>query len=316
MTLRTACRVLALALLVAACGDGGDGTTTTAAPTTSTTAPSAFPVTIETPGGKVTIETEPQRIVSLSATATETLFAIGAGGLVAAADDTSNYPEEAPATDLNGFTVTAESVAALDPDLVVYFFDPGDLADGLAALGIPAIHHPAPATIEDAYAQIEQLGAATGRLADAALLVSEMATELAEIEASVAEAGRDLTYYYELDQNFYSLTSTTFVGTLLAGLGLASIADPADEDGIGYPQLSAEYILQEDPDLILLADAKCCGQDATTVAARPGWDVLTAVAGGGIVELDDDVASRWGPRIVDLLDVVADAVISLTGADA
>lgn len=310
MTFTKARVALALTLLTAACGgDGGDGT-----PTTS----SAFPATIETPGGPVTIPAEPQRIVSLSATATETLFAIGAGVRMAAADDTSNYPAEAPTTDLNGFTVTAESVAALDPDLVVYFFDPGDLADGLAALGIPAIYHPAPMTIDDVYAQIEQLGVATGRVADAALLVSEMETQIAAIESAVAGMGppADLTYYYELDQTYYSLTSTTFVGTLLSTLGMTSIADPADEDGFGYPQLSAEFVLQEDPDLILLADTRCCGQTAETVADRPGWDTLTAVATGGIVELDDDVASRWGPRIVDLLDVVADAVISLTGADA
>jgi iron complex transport system substrate-binding protein len=316
MTTRTARAVLALALLTAACGGAGTTTSTTAAVATSTTeAASAFPVTIDTAAGPVTIEAMPQRIVSLSATATETLFAIRAGDQVVAADDTSNYPPQAPTTDLNGFTVTAESVAALEPDLVVFFFEPGDLGEGLAVLGIPAIWHPAANTVDDVATQIEQIGVATGHVAEAAVLVAEIETQLAAITAAVDEAATPpSSYYYELDQTYFSLTSTTFVGTLLSTLGLTSIADPADEEGFGYPQLSAEFIVEADPDLILLADTKCCGQDAQTVAERPGWSALSAVERGAIVLLDDDVASRWGPRIVDLVDQVADVLLSLETA--
>lgn len=330
MISKAARAALAIALFVAACGGGDAATSTSGAPsttaadttttssvTTVTPGEAGFPVTIETAAGPVTIAERPQRIVSLSATATEMLFAIGAGEQVVAADDTSDYPADAPATDLNGFTVTAEGVAAFEPDLVVYFFDPGDLAAGLEALGIPAIFHGAPATIDDVATQIEQMGAATGHLADAAAVVAQMSADLSGIAASVAEAGvPEATYYYELDQSYYSLTSATFVGTLLAELGLTSVADVADEAGTGYPQLSAELILEADPDLILLADTVCCAQSAATVAARPGWDTLTAVTAGAIVELDDAVASRWGPRVVDLVREVADALVSLQGADA
>ncbi len=119
------------------------------------------------------------------------------------------------------------------------------------------------------------------------------------------------TFYHELDPTFYSVTSSTFIGEIYGLLGLVDIADAADPDGYGYPQLSAEYIIEQDPDFIFLADTKCCGQNAETVAARPGWDRLTAVEEGRIVELDDDVASRWGPRIVDLLATVAEAVKQL-----
>lgn len=299
----------ALALLLAACGGGDDSTAAT------TATGDGFPVSITTGSGEVAIEARPERIVSLSATATETLFAIGAGDHVVAVDDTSNYPAEAPVTDLNGFTATAESIAAYDPDLVVYFYDPGDLAAGLAAIGVPALFQPAAADLDDALSQIEQLGAATGHTADAAAIVAAMTGEIDE-QIAVAAAASGVTYYYELDETLYSLTSQTFVGRLFAPLGLVNIADPADPDGFGYPQLSAEFVLEEDPDVIFLADTKCCGQSAATLADRPGWDSLTAVERGAVVELDDDVASRWGPRIVDLVAAASEAVRAAAGAGA
>ena len=110
--------------------------------------------------------------------------------------------------------------------------------------------------------------------------------------------------------NPYSVTSDTFAGHLLGLLGMKSIADAAKGAAAagGYPQLSAEYILRANPGYILLADTICCHQDAATVAARPGWSGLTAVKQGHIIQLNDDIASRWGPRIVDLLRTVATAL--------
>ena len=101
---------------------------------------------------------------------------------------------------------------------------------------------------------------------------------------------------------------------------MVNAADAADPDDAswGYPQQSAEYLLDADPDLIFLADTRCCSQTAVTVAERPGWETLTAVTNGTVIELDDDVASRWGPRIVHLLRCSVDSVnaISLAGPDA
>jgi iron complex transport system substrate-binding protein len=120
-----------------------------------------------------------------------------------------------------------------------------------------------------------------------------------------------LTYYYELDPTLYSATSTTFVGELFALTGMSNISDAADSDGFGFPQLTAEYIIEQNPTLIYLADTKCCGQTAETVAQRPGWDTLDAVTNGAVVELDDDIASRWGPRIADLIDDIVVSVLEL-----
>jgi iron complex transport system substrate-binding protein len=251
-----------------------------------------------------------ERIVSLSPTATEMLFAIGAGGQVVAVDSNSNYPAEAPTTELSAYQPNIEAIAGHQPDLVVYSDDPGELKAGLDKLGIASLEQPAATTLDDTYAQLDQLGKATGHAAEAGRLATAMRAEIEKIAAAV-RPDRPLTYYHELDKNLYSATSDTFIGQLYDQLGMKSIADAADKEATGYPQLSAEYVIKADPDLIFLADTKCCGQSARTVAARDGWDQLTAVRSGGVVELDDDVASRWGPRVVDFLKTVAAKVQAL-----
>jgi len=298
--------LLAVVLIAAGCGGGSRSGSDAAAPAGRE---AGFPVTLDTPDGKVTLERQPGRIVSLSPTATEMLFAIGAGGQVVAADSNSNYPAAAPTTDLSAYQPNLEAIAGHRPDLVVYSDDPGELAAGLAKLGVPALRQPAATRLDDTYAQMEQLGQATGHPAEAERQVATVRAELQKIAANRPE--RPLTYYHELDKNLYSVTTKTFIGQLYAQLGMKSIADAADKDGTGYPQLSAEYVVKADPDLIFLADTKCCGQSARTVAARDGWDQITAVRAGNVVELDDDVASRWGPRVVDFLRTVAAKVEAL-----
>jgi iron complex transport system substrate-binding protein len=320
--MRRSSLLLAMLLTVAACGTtdmGGetttsnvpDTTTTTEAPaaTSSTTADPGFPVTVEADNGSVTIEEMPEAIVSLSSTATEMLFAIGAGDQVVAVDDQSNFPEEAPVTDLSGFTPNIEAILAHEPDLVVIGYEPGDLAASLEAAGVTVVFYDAALTLEDTYRQIEALGLATGHGGEALSLSESIESELAAIAEETSDVPEGTTYYHELDNNFFTATSSTFFGQIYGMFGLENIADPADEDGSasGYPQLSSEYIVSADPDLIFLADV-LYGESAETVAARPGWDVLTAVQKGNVIELDSDIASRWGPRIVDFAQSVADAV--------
>ncbi len=315
---------LILAVLVAACGSNGGAASTTAGPagastiadaTTvapmTTTRGQAFPVTISAANGEVTIEQPPQRIVSLAPTATEVLFAIGAGDQVVAVDEYSNHPEQAPTTDLSGYEPNVEAVAAFDPDLVVVSDDLNDIVSALTAVEIPVTHLPAAAGVDDSYAQIEQLGAATGHVGEAAQLVASMQTRIEELSASVPDTEEPLTYYHELDGTFFTVTSATFVGEIYSLAGLENIADRAEAAKDLYLQLSAEFIIDADPDLIFLADTKCCGESAETVADRPGWDQLTAVTSGAVVPLDDDIASRWGPRVVELLTAIADAVSEL-----
>lgn len=324
--MRRSSLLLAMLLIAAACGTPGTGgdttttvditmttgapvTTTTTETATSTTLEAAFPVTVEADNGMVTIEERPEAIISLSSTATEMLFEIGAGDQVAAVDDQSNYPEEAPTTDLSGFTPNIEAILAHEPDLVVIGYEPGDLAASLNAAGVPVIFDDAALTLEETYRQIETLGAATGHVDEAITLSDSIRSDLAAVADAAPDVPEGTTYYHELDNTFFTATSSTFFGQIYGMFGLENIADPADEDGsaFGYPQLSSEYIVSADPDLIFLADV-LYGESVETVAARPGWDVLTAVQAGNVVELDSDIASRWGPRIVDFAESVADAV--------
>ncbi|MBI03659.1 MAG: ABC transporter substrate-binding protein [Acidimicrobiaceae bacterium] len=256
----------------------------------------------------------PERIVSISTVATEMLFAIGAGDLVVAVDSMSDYPAEAPTTDLSGYQPNVEAILGFAPDLVVISYDPGDVVAGLEAAGVTVLLQGAAYTLADTYHQITALGAITGNADEAATLVADMQTEMAALTASVQKRDEPLSYYHELDDTLYTVTSSTFIGEVYALAGLVNAADAADPDGAswGYPKLSAEYLLEADPDLIFLADTKCCGQTAATVAERPGWGTLTAVTNGAVVELDDDVASRWGPRIVDLLRVIVDSVNAIS----
>ena len=239
-----------------------------------------------------------RKIVSLSPTATEMLFAIGAGDQVVAVDEQSNYPADAPVTALSGIDVNAEAIAGYKADLVVA---QDDTAKGaLDALGIKLLVLPAANRLSDTYSQLRKLGKATGHVDEAAAVVKKMKADLAGLRAEVPDASSKPRTFYELDDTLYSATSKTFIGQLLRQAGFRNIADAADEEGSGYPQLSSEYVVDANPAVIFLADTKCCGQSAATVAERPGFGTIAAVTKGHVVTLDDDVASRWGPRVVDL----------------
>jgi iron complex transport system substrate-binding protein len=304
--------VLLLAALLAGCG-GSTAPTTSSSPSASAVAEGTFPVTIRAANGPLTVKARPERIVSLSPTATEMLFAIGAGSQVVAVDDQSNYPAEAPKSELSAYKPNLEAIAAKDPDLVVASDDTAGLVAGLKRLKIPVLLAPAARSLDDSYAQIEQLGAATGRVGDAGELVARMRKDIQDLTQEAARRP-GLSYYHELDPSLYSATSRTFIGSVYGLLGLTNIADKAQGAAGDYPQLSAEYVLSADPDLIFLADTKCCQQGAATVAKRPGWSKVTAVRTGNVVALDDDVASRWGPRVVDFLRVVSQRVAAVTPA--
>ncbi|MEI8241236.1 MAG: ABC transporter substrate-binding protein, partial [Actinomycetota bacterium] len=248
--------------------------------------------------------TLPKAIISLSPSGTEMLFAIGAGAQVVAIDDQSNFPADALTKehDLSGFEPNVEAIAKLKPDLVV--MSDTKIQDQLTSLGIKVWIGAAPSSFNDVYTQIEQLGAATGHVGAAAEVVSKMQADIKAAVAGVKAPASPLNVYHELDNTFYSVTSNTFIGKVYALFGLKNIADGA-QPGNDYPQLNAEYIVKANPDLIVLADSKCCAQTAEVVGARPGWSSISAVTHKGVIAVDDDIASRWGPRIVDFVKAVA-----------
>jgi iron complex transport system substrate-binding protein len=294
---------VALAIACAACGSSSSPGTTAA----SSASGGTFPATIAAANGTVHIPARPTAIISLAPALTEMLYAVGAGHQVKAVDMYSDYPPQAPRTKLTGLAPNVEAIVADKPDLVVESGDAGNLTKRLAAFKIPVLELPAPAGLPGVYSEFTELGRATGHVARAATEDAAIRSQIAAIVAGLPHHGQPVSYYYELDPTYYSVTSGTFVGHLLGLLGMKSIADAAKGAAAagGYPQLSSEYILRANPDYILLADTICCHQGAATLAARPGWSGLAAVKDGHIILLNDDIASRWGPRIVDLLRTVA-----------
>jgi cobalamin transport system substrate-binding protein len=278
--------------------------------TTTTAGDSGFPVTVSVSNGDVSIAEMPVAIISLSPSATENLFAVGAGDQVIAVDDQSNYPANAPVTDLSGFTPNLEAILALEPDLVVITFDPGGIMDGLEVVGVPVLLLPSATSVNDAYTEIEVLGAATGHIGEAAEVVSSMESELQSLIDEVGSEIAGVSIYHELDPSFYSVSSSSYVGELYAAIGLVNIADEADPDGFGYPQLAVEYIVDSDPDVILLADAGF-GESLETLAQRPGWAAMSAVSSGAVIEIDADLSSRWTPRSLIFLREVAESIAQL-----
>jgi len=321
--LRLVAALAAAAACVAAlagCGASSSGTTaasgtTSAMATPAGTAPAtgaAFPVTVKAGNGDVTLKSYPTRIVSLAPTATEDLYAVGAGSQVVAVDQDSDYPDGVPKTSLSGLTPNIEAIARYNPSLVIASQDSGGLVAGMTKLGIPVLIEPAAASIAAAYAQILQVGQATGHADKAVSVVAGMERQIAGYVKQAGASHQDLTYYWELSANpFYSAASSTFIGQVVGLFGLKNIADEADKasDG-GYPELSQEYIVTAKPQIIFLADNQAAdgGQTPAIVANRPGWSGIPAVQNHEVVGLNDDIASRWGPRLPQLVGEIAQAV--------
>jgi iron complex transport system substrate-binding protein len=269
-----------------------------------------FPVTIKAANGSVTIPRRPTRIVSLSPTATENLFAVGAGRQVVAVDELSNYPANAPRTSLSGFQPNAEAIAGYRPDLVLLHTG-GEIVGQLRALGIRVLQLPAATSLNHAYNELIQVGRATGHPRAAQGVVRSLRARIAAAVTQAKKRGSArLSVYHELTTDYYSASSRTFIGQVYRLFGLRNIADAAAGANSGYPKLSAEHIIASSPDLIVLADSKCCGQSLATVAARPGWSTIKAVRNRRVIRADDDVVSRWGPRIVSFVRAVANVLRS------
>jgi iron complex transport system substrate-binding protein len=303
---RTTLAALA-ALALAGCSSASS--TASTATTTTTSSAAQFPVTLN---GNVTIKAKPARIVSLSPTATEDLYGVGAGAQVVAVDADSDYPAGAPVTKLSGLTPNIEAIAKYSPSLVVADENTGGLVSGLAKLNIPVLIEPAATTLAGAYGQISQIGQATGHLAQAEQLVTSMKTQIAATVKQAGSSHPDLTYYWELSANpYYSVASSTFIGQVVSLFGLKNIADAADKasDG-GYPELTEEYIVKAQPEIIFLADNQPLdgGQTVAIVSRRAGWSLIPAVKNHEVIALNDDIASRWGPRLPQLVSEIAQAV--------
>jgi iron complex transport system substrate-binding protein len=246
----------------------------------------------------------------MSPTATEMLYAIGAGSQVKAVDSYSDYPKNAPHTKLNAEDPNVEAIVAYKPDLVVVAGDTTGLTAQLAKFGIPVLSDPAATDTEPGVPAVRRARRGHGPPGPGAAEVTKIKGQIKQIVANAPKHTKPITYYFELEQTYYSETSSTFIGQVLGLLGMKSIADAAKgaASSGGYPQLSAEFIIKANPDYIFLADTICCGQNAQEggQATRLGRVVRRQGRPGRRPERRHRLAV--GPRIVDLLRTVAEAV--------
>ena len=250
---------------------------------------------------------KPVRIISLSPSATEILFGIGAGAQVIAVDDNSDFPLNAPFSKLSSFTPNVEAIAAYHPDLVVLQSSATNAATiqmDLEKLKIRVFSEVTPININDAYSEFLALGAATGHPSRAKALVMSMKSQISEILAK-ARKKASFNFFHELDNTLYSADSSTFIGQIYSDFNLVNIADAANSGG--YPQLSAEAVIKANPKAIFLDDAQY-GESLATVTSRPGWSAISAVKNRHVITLPLDIPDRWGPRIVGFYRFIAQAI--------
>jgi len=266
-----------------------------------------FLVSIATTNQSQAAATAPKRIISLSPSATETLFAIGAGSQVIAVDDLSNYPSKAPISKLSAFSPNVEALLNYKPDLIILNADAtkaNEVKTALEKLNIKVFLERAPLDLSQAYLEITALGRAAGKISGAQTVVSEMKTK---ISAAIkkGKVSKKVTFFHELDNTLYSATSDSFIGKVYRDFNLTNIADPAaTADSAGYPQLQSEYIIKANPKIIFLSDAQY-GESIATLSKRAGWNGIAAIKSKNVVALPEDIPSRWGPRLVDFYEFIS-----------
>ena len=265
-----------------------------------------YPLTVKFGGYTTKIAKKPTKIISLSPSATEIFYAIGAKSQILAVDNLSNYPAGAPVSEISAFEPNVEAILAKKPDLVLLSIDSTkapQIRNALVKLGIAVLMEKAPATLNDVYAENTLLGKVTDRADGAANLNASMAKSIKDVLATAKKSSK-IRIFHELDDTYFSVTSNTFIGRVYKDFGAVNIADAASgADASGYPQLSAEFLLKSDPQVIFLADAQY-GVTADSVAKRAGWSQISAIKNKKIVELPADVPSRWGPRLVDFYKLI------------
>ena len=265
-----------------------------------------YPLTIKFGGYTTKIAKKPTKIISLSPSATEIFYAVGAGSQILAVDNLSNYPANAPMSEISAFEPNVEAILAKKPDLVLLSIDSTkapQIRNALVKLGIPVLMEKAPSTLKDVYAENTLLAKVTDRQDGAVKLNAAMAKSIKDVLAKAKKSSK-IRIFHELDDTYYSVTSNTFIGKVYKDFGVVNIADAAaGADNSGYPQLSAEYLLKSDPQVIFLADAQY-GVSADSVSKRAGWSQISAVKNKKIVELPADIPSRWGPRLVDFYKLI------------
>jgi cobalamin transport system substrate-binding protein len=282
----------------------------TAAPPTETPA-AGFPVTVvDSLGREVTMDAPPERIVTLAPSNTEILFALGAGDRLVGRDDYSDYPAEAldvPSIGSLYPQVNAEAIVALEPDLVMAAgLTNADDVKALADLGLTVFATRVDTQLDDVYNDILDVGTLTGQKAEATTLVDSLQAREAAVTAKTSGLTDLPRVLYEIDGSDPARPWTAGPGSFIDQMLTLAGGDNVGRVGSdAYFQISLEELVAQDPQVIILGSATYGGQTPETVAARVGWDSITAVKDGNVHEFDDNLVSRPGPRVIDGLEALA-----------
>jgi iron complex transport system substrate-binding protein len=286
----------------------------TAEPTaipTETPEPTEEPITVtDGLGEQITLDEPAGRIVSISPSLTESLFALGAGGRIVGRDSNSTYPEAAQdIQDLGNMYsgLPVEDIVALEPDLVVaaQIIAPDQIQE-LRDLGLNVYWQENPADFEGLYENLGALSKLVGQEEQADELITRLKDRVAAVDSQLEDVEARPIVFYELDAtdpaNPYTVGEGTFVSFVI---NRAKAINVGDELAGSYIQISSEEILQQDPEIILLSDA-LYGESAETVSQRAGWEQITAVKEGNIYPFDPFLLSVPGPRLVEGYEQLAE----------
>ena len=306
---------LLIIVLLAACAPANittpESVELTEAPTATPVVSENLSVTVTDQRGKEFQFEQPlQRIVSLAPSNTEILFAVGAGSQVVGRDTFSDFPAEAVnVADIGGGfgALDTETILASTPDLVLAAdLTPAEQIQALEDLGLNVFVLGNPTDLQGMYENLRTVATITGHLEQTETLIASLEERVAVVEEKISGVAERPLVLYELDGTDPNAPWVpgpgTFVDTLLTMAGGNSMS--ASLDG-AWVQVSLETIIEMDPGIILLGDAQWGGVTPEMVAARGGWEALTAVQGGKVYPFDDNLISRPGPRMVDGLEAMA-----------
>lgn len=247
-----------------------------------------------------------QRVVSLSTTHTEIIQTLGGENLLVGIDSFSE--SELPIAKIDAFTVTADELVNLNPDLVIVAFDFNGIIDGLEALNLNYVLLPPARNFDEVYTQIMEIGNLINKSDESIDLVSEMENDVAEIIENFS--AQNVKVFHEIGYTYgiYTVNENSFIGEIYNLLGVDNIANfKEDPFGSGYPEFSEEEIFMANPNLIIVGHSDYLNKDLST---RVGWEVITAIQSGNLFFLDENLANNWGTNTVDLLNTLSEVTQS------
>ena len=243
-------------------------------------------------------ESEDIKIISLSTTHTEIIQSLEAQDTLVAVDAFSEV--DFPVEKIDAYTVTAEELAPLNPDMVIIAFDFNGIVEGLESQEINYVLLPPAKNFEDVYSQISIIGEIVNKKGEASSKVRDMKLEINRI---LDDANyEDVSVYHEIGYSYgiYSVNSDSLIGEIYNALGVVNIANSEEDPfGSGYPALSEEMVIQSNPDYIVVGHSDYLNKD---LSIREGWGNISAVESSNVYFLDDTLASNWGTTTVQLVE--------------